>query len=57
MTKEQIQGIQKEKGTTMFTVSFIMDFAKRWEEMTERLKKSGADLAKIRLAEEIKEGE
>lgn len=56
MTKEQIQGIQKDRGTTNFTVNFILDYEKQWNEVVGRLKNSKVDLAKINLVEKLDKG-
>ncbi len=51
MTTEQIMAVKKRKGTSL-PVDFIERFAKEWDVAIENVRRSGADLSKIFLAEE-----
>ena len=41
LVKERIREIQKEKGTTTFTIAFIKKFDEEWDTVVGRLKRAG----------------
>lgn len=44
MTDREIRDIKLEKGAT-FTTKFIRDFERDWAQVTQDIRKSGADLS------------
>lgn len=53
MTEAKIKEIHKERNK-LFTISYIIDFDKRWEEMQQMFRGINADLSKIKIIVEIK---
>lgn len=55
MTEEQIRSIRTLKTHTVLPTPYIFEFEERWNEIVGVLKKSKADLSRIKLV--VKEGE
>ena len=54
LTDDQVRRIRAEKTHTVIPTPYMFEFEEEWNEVVELLKKSKADLSKIKLV--VKEG-
>ena len=55
LTDERVKLIQQLRGTTHFSIPFIKQFDIEWSSAVDRLKRSKANLGKIRLTSKSEE--
>ena len=53
VTPEQVRRIRAEKTHTVLPTPYIFEFEERWNEIVGVLKKSKADLSRIKLVEKV----